>query len=213
MTELIQRVTTSIALGAIGVCTIYVPYIFIPIWIAMSAWIMIVEWPRLAPWYTGIIYPGALLLYVWHLYTYPMYRPIVWLGIISAMLYDTAAFSIGRRLGYHRMAPRISPRKTWEGTLGASCVLYLTYLTYVWWPHDMTSLPTIIHPAPAAIAVSAAAVCGDVCISWLKRRRGIKDCSNLLPGHGGLLDRCDSILMCIPILYLLYHADIIRLSA
>jgi phosphatidate cytidylyltransferase len=97
------------------------------------------------------------------------------------------------------MAPTISPKKSWEGLAGSllatavgSSILMAALFDIAWW-----------KGALAGISVSAAAVIGDLAESLIKRDLGVKDMSNLLPGHGGMMDRLDSILFAVPAVYLL----------
>lgn len=123
-----------------------------------------------------------------------------WLLVMLAATFatDTGAYAIGRLFGRHLLAPVISPRKTWEGAVGgllfgaagaagAAAVLGL-------WSHG----PWL---AAVAFALPPAAITGDLLESALKRRLGVKDMSGLLPGHGGMLDRLDSLLITGPTLY------------
>ncbi len=116
----------------------------------------------------------------------------VWAG-------DTLAFYGGRLLGRHALAPRLSPGKTWEGALigaagsfAAAGLASATYLPEVAWPHALA----------LGALVSVAGPFGDLFESALKRGAGIKDSSSLLPGHGGVLDRIDSLLFAAPAVFL-----------
>ena len=126
-------------------------------------------------------------------------RSWVFLGFLSTFAVDTGAYTTGKLIGRHKMAPSISPGKTWEGAAGgyvwgvaAVFVLNAAFDTGV-------SAATI---APFAVLMPIAAIAGDLFESWMKRRMGVKDSSGLLPGHGGFLDRLDSILFVMPVLYL-----------
>jgi phosphatidate cytidylyltransferase len=125
-------------------------------------------------------------------------RKWLFLGILSTFAVDTGAYAVGRLLGRHRMAPRISPKKTWEGAMGG----YLAGVAAVFGLNAAldTGVPwsTIAH---FALLMPVFAQAGDLVESWMKRRMGVKDASGLLPGHGGFLDRLDSILFVIPLLY------------
>ena len=116
---------------------------------------------------------------------------IVWLG-------DTAAFYVGSRFGRHKMAPTISPKKSWEGAAAG----FLTGLaaTAVWslWRRGGLEPELLVLGAFTA----AAAQVGDLVESMLKRGVGVKDSGHVLPGHGGLLDRCDALLFAAPVLQL-----------
>jgi len=111
---------------------------------------------------------------------------------------DTAAMYVGRAFGRHKLAPHISPGKTWEGSVGSvvggtlAAAVYAHYL-----------LPSVAWGTVAAIAAAAnvAGQTGDLCESALKRGAGVKDSGTTLPGHGGWLDRIDSSLFSVPVVY------------
>jgi phosphatidate cytidylyltransferase len=125
-------------------------------------------------------------------------RDWVLLALFSTFAVDTAAYFVGRSLGRHKLAPSISPKKTWEGFVGGyaggfAAVLALWALLDV----DADLLPIVV----LAAALPVAATAGDLLESWIKRRAGVKDASDLIPGHGGLLDRLDSLLLTFPLVY------------
>ncbi len=111
---------------------------------------------------------------------------------------DTAAYYVGRAFGRHKMAPRVSPKKTWEGaaaSLVASVVFGVFYL-----PHFIPTV-TPLAAGLVALAGNVAGQLGDLAESALKRGAKVKDSSALLPGHGGWLDRVDSSLFSMPVVY------------
>ncbi len=115
---------------------------------------------------------------------------------------DTLAYCVGSLMGRHPFFPRISPKKTWEGTLGGAI---LTVLLSLLFPHLFPMLA--LHTAQwvgFACVICVFGTLGDLVESMLKRQASVKDSGNLLPGHGGILDRFDSTLMAIPwvLLYL-----------
>ena len=135
---------------------------------------------------------------------------VVWAG-------DTVAMYVGRSLGRHKLAPTLSPNKTWEGSIGSivgslavTAILLkvgsllaewnsvkLSYSDEVWW-----------YWLVLAVVVNVAAQIGDLAESALKRSAGVKDSGTLLPGHGGILDRIDALLLAAPVLW---YAQVIRL--
>jgi len=113
---------------------------------------------------------------------------------------DTAAYFVGQRWGRHRLAPRLSPGKTWEGFLGG-CIAGLVV-------GALLGLLIGIGAGPGALLgllAGSLGTLGDLSISVLKRRAGVKDSGNLFPGHGGVLDRLDSLLWNAMIAYLYAH--------
>ena len=125
--------------------------------------------------------------------------PGEWLVIfVSACTWmsDTGALFVGKALGKHKLAPNISPGKTWEGSLGGVAVSLLTGAGLGIWLH----LP-LIHALGLAAMCAVFGQIGDLCESALKRDLGIKDFSTVMPGHGGALDRIDSMLFSAPLAY------------
>ena len=111
---------------------------------------------------------------------------------------DIAAYFAGRRFGRRKLAPQISPGKTWEGVIGAfvAVLIYGSVASFVLQPsaniHDR--LVTLIFVA----ALTVLSMAGDLFESWIKRGAGVKDSGSLLPGHGGMLDRIDSLTAALP---------------
>lgn len=119
------------------------------------------------------------------------------LGIVAS---DTFGYLVGVTLGKHRMAPKISPKKSWEGFFGSllgaivvSVVVTHYWLEYDWWVGIIIGTVVMI-----------AATAGDFAASMVKRDFGVKDMGNTLPGHGGVMDRLDSIVFAIPVGYTLF---------
>jgi phosphatidate cytidylyltransferase len=120
---------------------------------------------------------------------------IVWLA-------DTAAYLCGRAWGRHKLAPSISPAKTWEGVAGAIAAVAVYYVALSGAVPDWGWLEGIRGPALFA-GVALMGVAGDLFESWMKRQAGVKDSGTLLPGHGGVLDRIDSMASSLPFAALL----------
>lgn len=111
---------------------------------------------------------------------------------------DVGAYFTGKYLGKHKLAPKISPGKTWEGAIGGllASMAFAALATFWFFPE----LPYRIS-LPLAAVMTIIGIIGDLAESALKRGAGAKDAANILPGHGGLLDRLDSLLFNAPILY------------
>ncbi|MFN0146780.1 MAG: phosphatidate cytidylyltransferase [Dehalococcoidia bacterium] len=145
-----------------------------------------------------LVYIGLLLSSLVLLRDSDSGREWLTLAIASTFAVDTSAYAVGRLVGRHKMAPRISPKKTWEGAAGGfaggvGAVLLLNAL--------LDTGESSLTMLPFAFICPVAAQAGDLLESWMKRRMGVKDASGLLPGHGGFLDRLDSILFVVPLLY------------
>jgi phosphatidate cytidylyltransferase len=114
---------------------------------------------------------------------------------------DTGAYYTGRAMGRRRLAPRVSPGKTVEGAIGgllgnvvAALIAHFSFFPEL----------KIVHAVPLALVMGALGITGDLCESMLKRGARAKDAGSLIPGHGGLLDRLDSMLFNAPLLYYFY---------
>jgi phosphatidate cytidylyltransferase len=114
---------------------------------------------------------------------------ITWAG-------DTAAYFVGRAVGKHALAPRISPKKTWEGSVGSM----VGSLIVAWAFHYWITIP-VGHLVAMAVIGNVAGQMGDLLESAYKRSAGVKDSGGLLPGHGGVLDRIDALILCIPVIW------------
>jgi phosphatidate cytidylyltransferase len=111
---------------------------------------------------------------------------------------DTGAYFAGKNLGKHKLIPKISPNKTWEGAVGGlSLSVIFAALASFWFFPELPYKFSI----PLAIAITVIGILGDLAESAMKRGAGIKDAASILPGHGGLLDRLDSLLFGAPVLY------------
>ena len=130
---------------------------------------------------------------------------LVGLPILLTWSTDVGAYAFGRTFGKKKLIPSVSPGKTVEGAvggLGLAIVICLLYVRFILMPYAQLGL-TIQGAVLFAIVVSVAAQTGDLAESLLKREAGVKDSSRIIPGHGGILDRFDSILFVMPIAFLL----------
>jgi phosphatidate cytidylyltransferase len=110
---------------------------------------------------------------------------------------DVGAYFAGRSFGHTKLAPQVSPGKTWEGVLGGLVFAGLVALWGSWW----FALPAL-KLVPVCLVVVAFSVVGDLTESLLKRFAGLKDSGTLFPGHGGVMDRIDSLTSAMPVLLL-----------
>ena len=114
---------------------------------------------------------------------------ITWAG-------DSAAYFVGRAMGKHPLAPHISPKKTWEGSVGSMVGSLIVAWAFSYW----IRIP-IGHLLAMAVIGNVAGQMGDLLESAYKRSAGVKDSGGLLPGHGGVLDRIDALILCIPVIW------------
>ena len=114
---------------------------------------------------------------------------------------DIAAYAAGRLWGRHKLAIHISPGKTWEGAIGAGiAVVIFVFATAYAYPTPDDPIQPSLTWIPILILLTAVSIVGDLFESMIKRQAGVKDSSNLLPGHGGVLDRIDSLTSTLPII-------------
>jgi CDP-diglyceride synthetase len=124
--------------------------------------------------------------------------PWLLLGVMAVVwVADSAAYFAGRRFGKNKLAPSISPGKTWEGVGGAMIGVGLYVATVA--AYSGASLLLV----PAAIALTVFSIEGDLFESWMKRQAGLKDSGSIFPGHGGILDRVDALTSSLPLAALL----------
>jgi phosphatidate cytidylyltransferase len=115
---------------------------------------------------------------------------------------DTGAYYVGRAIGKHKLAPTISPGKTWEGVVGGFVVgLAMAAIAHFWFFRELP----LKWALPLAAVMIVLGILGDLTESALKRSAGAKDAAKILPGHGGVLDRLDSLLFNAPLLYYFAH--------
>jgi phosphatidate cytidylyltransferase len=210
MTEMTKRSITSTVLGIfVWIALVYLPSIVFSIFLAGALLhIMIFEWPKffnikqLTFWIITPFYPLLPFALLFALNADPnlAYHELLFYMFVLVSSHDTGSFMVGTAYGNHKIAPMISPAKSWEGFFGG----YLTALI---------SMAILIvshgkeHGSWIALFAVTFVICaisfaGDLFESWLKRRAGIKDSGHILPGHGGFLDRFDGILFAIFFFYL-----------
>ena len=140
-----------------------------------------------------------VLIPAWLATVFLQKSPLLLLAVLAVVwTADTAAYFSGRRFGRHKLAPQISPGKTWEGVIGAfvAALIYGLIASFVLQPsasgYDRAA--TLIFVG----SLTLLSIVGDLFESWIKRSAGAKDSGNLLPGHGGVLDRIDSLTASLP---------------
>ncbi|MFN2599046.1 MAG: phosphatidate cytidylyltransferase, partial [Pyrinomonadaceae bacterium] len=141
----------------------------------------------------------------------PLARHLLFFFLLVLMGSDTAAYYTGRALGRHKLAPKVSPGKTWEGAAGGMLASLAAAALARYWFFDEISLRAAL---PLAAVMNVVGVLGDLTESAMKRGAGAKDAASILPGHGGLLDRLDSLLFNAPLIYYFaayyFHASLLK---
>ena len=156
---------------------------------------LLVDWGYTA---AGAIYTGWTLSLFLRLRAGDSGLEWALLAVLATFATDTGAFMVGRAIGKRRLAPRISPGKTWEGAIGG----WLTAVGSTVGLAALLDLPvTTAQAAALGALVGVAAQAGDLVESALKRSAGVKDSGALIPGHGGALDRLDSVVFAIVVVY------------
>lgn len=207
MKKVILRTITGLVLGLLfWVSFIYLPNIYFSFILgAILLQIIIFEWRNffdkkhpifwtLMPLYP--ILPFALLIAMNH---HHFYHELLFVLFVLVASHDTGSYIVGSLFGKHKIAPSVSPGKTWEGFFGG--VLFASIgLTMLLWERGTLQPWWLI--IGFTLIICTLALLGDLFESWLKRRAQIKDSGKILPGHGGFLDRFDGILFAVFFFYI-----------
>ena len=196
--------------GLLALCALALPHVLGDDWpmaqavlilAAVAFWLLAAPLWLLGRWQNQISFVRAavgvlLLVPTWVALVYLHERgPSTLIGVMAVVwIADTAAYFAGRQFGRHKLAPAISPGKTWEGVAGALVALAL-YSLILSLMIDMPLLPLFL----IAAGLLYVSVLGDLFESWIKRVSGMKDSGDVLPGHGGVLDRIDALTSTLPI--------------
>ncbi len=210
--DLRTRIITGTLFAALTFVTLWQGDMVFTFFIALCAIIMLHEWRglsnRINRWLVllGIPYIllpcfsliGLRMLYFPESYGVSMWPTLYVIAVVAGT--DTGAYISGRLIGGPKLAPKISPGKTWAGLLGGmACAVLVSAALY-----DKVALPGDFGEALAiGLILAVVSQSGDLFESWLKRKAGLKDSGHLLPGHGGLLDRVDGLLFAAPVYFAL----------
>lgn len=167
---------------------------------ALAWWLLALLWTFLFPtrivtvlrWLCGAFV--LIPLYAALVMLYELNPLVLLLSLLIVWAADIGAFFAGKRFGRVKLAPKISPGKTWEGVLGGLVFVTLLVLVISVWID--TNLAVLI---PFCLAVAGVSIVGDLTVSMFKRTAGLKDSGTLFPGHGGVLDRIDSVAAAAPL--------------
>ncbi len=157
--------------------------------------------PRIAKGMLGLVYIDLLGIYLVALYALPETWKYILLLLVTVWACDTGAYFAGRFLGKRKLYEKVSPKKTWAGAVGGTLASIAAAVAF----RSATGMDfPLVHLLIVAFLMAAIGQMGDLCESLLKRSFGIKDSGQIIPGHGGVLDRFDAVLFAAPILY--YYA-------
>ena len=153
----------------------------------------------------NVAYGPLMLSFIYLVRELPYGVYMVWMIFISSWICDTCAYLVGMLIGKHKMAPKLSPKKSIEGAIGGvvgSALVGMLFAYFVVAPVTGDAATTWIFAIISAIGAVISQV-GDLAASAIKRNHEIKDYGKLIPGHGGVMDRFDSVIFTAPIVYLL----------
>lgn len=202
--NLFVRTASGIVYVALMVAAVFTPWVAVPlalffITVGLYEFYKLCKNPKLYP--VGPIWiaiPLCILFFLW----IPKQPVLVLAFLILIWMSDTAAYVFGSLFGKHKLAPNISPGKTWEGFL-CSCVFTVGLavgLSYI--PYFQQSGLQMWQWIVLSLIIQVFGLMGDLIESLFKRKAGVKDSGNIIPGHGGVLDRVDSILFATIPVYL-----------
>jgi phosphatidate cytidylyltransferase len=153
----------------------------------------------------GVFYVAVMLSYIYRTRQLPMEMGayLVWLIFLSAWGSDTCAYCVGMLIGKHKMTPRLSPKKSVEGAIGGVVGAALLGFLYAYIFHAQLGAKMPPYVALLCAAGALISMVGDLAASAIKRNYEIKDYGTLIPGHGGILDRFDSVIFTAPVVFYL----------
>jgi len=197
--------TFLIAFGAILVCLLHAFFIYVDLLFWYVALVLIISYPRYKHYcaYTGFVATNAWLLlgvslailYEWQGTATGRLQLLAVLFLVWGA--DIGAYLAGKAWGKHKMIPQVSPGKSVEGLMGGMLLVAILAACEIYYFDPFSALQWFV----VSMITGLFSVFGDLWISLLKRQVGLKDTGHLIPGHGGLLDRLDSLLAALPIFY------------
>jgi phosphatidate cytidylyltransferase len=193
---LLTRIASAVVLAPLCLAAIWYGFPWIDLMAAIAAPIVVSEWIRLTPGQPvaralAVIYGVAAVLALLWLRHQPNFgrETVIWI-MICVWATDIGAYFVGSLAGGAKLAPGISPNKTWSGLIGGMCISAVASAACGW----AFDLGDTFSLAVVGVGVAAVAQAGDLVESAAKRHAGVKDSGHLIPGHGGLLDRIDGLI-------------------
>lgn len=202
MNQRLMRIVTGVLLTVVFTVIYFLlsPSILTAIFALMGIAIIELELRKLKMFLLAPLYPTPSILLLCKLNQTAEYHHLVLILFATTFAFDTGAYIVGTSLGKTPIAPTVSPKKTWEGLIGGYLLCYAVTILCAWY-YTLALTPCML--TLLSIGITFAAFFGDLFVSLLKRRVHLKDTGSLLPGHGGLLDRFDSVLFVVVLIYLL----------
>lgn len=223
MSTLTKRILSALVLGPIAIAAAWFGGWAFYALMAVVFGIAIQEWSRLSirngrmNWglfAAGVAYVGlACFCAVWLRDHENWGFYLILYVLLAVWACDIGAYTAGRLIGGPKMAPKISPNKTWSGLIGGCIASVVVVMSYDAWLGTRTGSPVIEHFSYffqflLGLLLAVVGQLGDLLESSLKREAGVKDSGNIIPGHGGVLDRIDALLITIPIFALtIYYLE------
>ncbi len=151
----------------------------------------------------ALIYTSLMMSFIYYTRESENGIYLVWIIFITSWVSDTCAYFVGSAIGKHKMTPNLSPKKSWEGAIGGIIGSGIATAGFGLFYIHKLNLSFYYIPIFALIGCVGAfvAMCGDLVASAVKRNNNVKDFGNVIPGHGGVLDRFDSVLFTAPMIY------------
>ena len=209
-------------MGYLFVCLYYILVLFAPekfdwmcfVLFTLLAYlsVMVFRYPKytfvqIAESFVGVYYVGVMLSFLYRTRMMERGLYLVWLIFLSSWICDTFAYCVGKLIGKHKMTPVLSPKKSVEGAIGGivgTMLLTFLYTTLFADPMGIDQKTILLLSLISAVGAFLSMI-GDLTASAIKRQFAIKDYGKLIPGHGGVMDRFDSVIFTAPIIY--YRID------
>ncbi len=154
---------------------------------------------RMGAHFVGIFYISQSFFFLMRMHGFPAGGWWILYTLAAVWSCDTGAYFTGKALGRHKLAPHISPKKTWEGAIGGAIISMISGISFAMLVPNMGL--SVTTGALLALVASSMGQIGDLAESLIKRTYGVKDSGNILPGHGGVFDRVDALIAAVPVVF------------
>lgn len=207
--KLLHWIPAAYALGQFLLCLTGAEPVWMLCWFALAAFccmLAVILWPRLGA--ESAVYSMFCMLWPFFFYGVLLYiagteawLSVLVLGIFGVWGCDSTALFVGRAMGRHKLAPQVSPNKTWEGTIGGALFSLLVGLVFHFVLRPFGG-PGLLPCMVTTLVCSSVGQVGDLAASLIKRFCGVKDYSNLIGEHGGIMDKMDGMIFALPAAWL-----------